>query len=152
MAAPYIPFYNASKFGIIGLTESMHYDLGLLGIRTILGIPGLTKTPLLAKTTNDGAASLASMPPDGQARYRELFDHYATLGANSDEMPMLATSERVARKLVRIVDRHNPRFKYWLGTDAAVVDIIVTKLPWRVRAAMSNRMYRLNRGLSALPA
>ena len=64
---------------------------------------------------------------------------------------MLATSEKVARKLVRIVDRRNPRFKYWLGTDAAVVDTILTKLPWRARAAMNNRMYRLNRGLSALP-
>jgi hypothetical protein len=41
----------------------------------------LTKTPLLAKTTNDGAASLAAMPTDGQARYRKLFEHYAAIGA-----------------------------------------------------------------------
>ncbi len=36
MSAPFIPFYNASKFAIIGLTESMYYDLGLLDIQVVL--------------------------------------------------------------------------------------------------------------------
>ncbi len=151
MASPFIPFYNASEFAVIGLTESMYYDLGLLGIHTILGIPGLTKTPLLAKTTDDATASLKAMPDDGQARYRELFDHYATMSASSADMPMLATPESVARKLVRIVDRRNPRFKYRLGMDAVVIDSIMTKLPWQARVVMNNRMYQLNRGLSAVP-
>jgi NAD(P)-dependent dehydrogenase (short-subunit alcohol dehydrogenase family) len=148
MAAPFIPFYNASKFGVIGLTESMYYDLRLLGIHTILGIPGLTRTPLLAKTANDGAASFDAMPPEGQDRYRELFDRYAALSAGSADMPLLTAPDAVARKLVRIVDRRNPRFKYHLGRDAAFIDTIMTRLPWRARVAMNNRMYHLDRGLA----
>ncbi len=58
MASPFIGFYNATKFGLIGLTESMYYDLGLLDIHVVLAVPGVTKTPLLGKTTDGALASL----------------------------------------------------------------------------------------------
>jgi len=144
MAAPFIPFYNASKFAVIGLTESMFYDLRLLGIHTALAIPGITNTPLLAKTTDDATASLAAMPADGRARYQALFDHYATMGESSASMPLLATPEKVARRLHRIVDRRKPRFKNHLSIDASLIDNVMTRLPWAARVAMNTRMYRLD--------
>jgi Serine hydroxymethyltransferase len=39
----------------------------------------------------------------------------------------------------------NPRFDYHLSTDATMVDTIITKRPWQVRATMTNGMYRLFR-------
>ena len=145
MASPFIAFYNASKFAVIGLTESMFYDLRLLDIHAVLAIPGITKTPLLAKTTEDGTATLDAMPADGRARYGELFDHYATLSAGSDASPLLASPEKVAHKLYRIVDKPRPRFRNSLGIDASLVDKVLTRLPWAARVAMNTRMYRLDR-------
>ncbi|MEU8825384.1 SDR family NAD(P)-dependent oxidoreductase [Streptomyces sp. NPDC048636] len=144
MAAPFIAPYNASKFAVVGLTESMFYDLRLLDIHTVLAIPGLTKTPLLAKTTGAGAASLNAMPAEGRARYQNLFDHYASMSASSADLPMLATPEKVAHKLRRIVDKPKPRFKNHLGVDASLVDHVMTRLPWAARVAMNNRMYKLS--------
>jgi NAD(P)-dependent dehydrogenase (short-subunit alcohol dehydrogenase family) len=145
MASPFIAFYNASKFAVIGLTESMFYDLRLLDIHTALAIPGITKTPLLAKTTEDGTATLDAMPAEGRARYQDLFDHYATMSARSEGMPMLATPEKVAHKLYRIVDKPKPRFKNNLGIDASLIDHVITRLPWAARVAMNTRMYNLDR-------
>ncbi|QPP05143.1 SDR family NAD(P)-dependent oxidoreductase [Streptomyces bathyalis] len=149
MASPFIAFYNASKFAVIGLTESMFYDLRLLDIHTVLAIPGITKTPLLAKTTGDGSAALDTMPAEGRARYQDLFDHYATMSARSEAMPMLATPEKVAHKLHRIVDKPKPRFKNNLGIDASLIDHVITRLPRAARVAMNRRMYQLD---SARPA
>jgi NAD(P)-dependent dehydrogenase (short-subunit alcohol dehydrogenase family) len=143
MSSPYIAFYNASKFAVIGLTESMFYDLRLLDIHAVLAIPGITKTPLLAKTTGDGTATLDAMPAEGRARYQELFDHFATMSAGSDASAMLASPEKVARKLYRIVDKPRPRFRNILALDASLVDRVMTRLPWAVRVAMHTRMYRL---------
>lgn len=145
MSAPYIPFYNASKFAVIGLTESMFYDLRLLGVHAVLAIPGTTKTPMLGKTTAEGAASLEAMPAGGRARYQQLFDHYAALGASFADSPMLATPEKVAHKLYRIVERPKPRFKNHLTIDASLVDTVLSRLPWRAKVAMNTRMYRLDR-------
>ncbi|MFD4574378.1 SDR family NAD(P)-dependent oxidoreductase [Streptomyces sp. NPDC058417] len=149
VSAPYISFYNASKFGVVGLTESMFYDLRLLGIHAVLAVPGVTKTPLLGKTTADGTASLDALPAEGRERYRELFAHYAALGAGSQNSRFLATPEKVARKLVRIVDTPKPRFKYDIGLDATLVDKVVSRLPWSVRATLNTRMYRLGRASAA---
>lgn len=143
MSSPFIGFYNASKFAVIGLTESMFYDLRLLDIHAVLAVPGVTKTPLLAKTTASGTETLAAVPAEARQRYRELLEHYATMSASSDDMPMLATPEKVARKLHRVIDKPKPRFKYNLAIDATIIDRVVTRLPWSARVAMNTRMYKL---------
>ncbi len=152
MSAPFIPFYNASKFAIIGLTESMYYDLGLLDIQVALAVPGITKTALLEKTTGDGTETIDAMPAEGQARYRGLFDHYATMSASSNDMAMLSTPERVAGKLLRIVNKRKPRYKNNLAIDAALIDNVMTRLPRSVRVAMNNRMYQLDKHPAAQTA
>ncbi|GES00914.1 short-chain dehydrogenase [Acrocarpospora corrugata] len=144
MSSPFIPFYNASKFALVGLSESMHYDLGLLGVHTVLAVPGITRTPLLEKTTSGGIESLNQMPAAGRERYRDMLDHYATMSASSRDSRLLPTAERIAGKLHRIVDRPKPRFKYHLAPDAWLVDELVTRLlPWRLRAAINARAHRL---------
>ncbi|MEV4629806.1 SDR family NAD(P)-dependent oxidoreductase [Micromonospora sp. NPDC049523] len=146
MGASFISFYNASKYALIGLTESMYYDLALLDIHAVLAVPGTTKTPLLAKTTDDGTASLTTMPPEGQDRYRPYFERLATLGERSASMPLLGTPEQVAAKLLRLVETRRPGLRYDLTPDAKPIDGFVTRLlPLRGRAEMNPRMYRLPR-------
>ena len=145
MASPFIGFYNATKFGLVGLTESMYYDLGLLGIHAVLAIPGMTKTPLLTKTTDGASVSLDAMSTVDQDRYRPYLEHFATMSESSDNMRMLLTPEQAARRIAKIVDAPKPRFQYNLALDAKVVDGIVTRfVPFRIRAALNRRMYHLD--------
>ena len=150
MASPFIGFYNATKAGLTGLTESMYYDLGLLGIHTVLANPGVTKTPLHAKTTGAALESLAAIPAGERERYRPYLEHFATMGDRSDSVKMLLTPEQAAAKLAAIVEARKPRYKYNLSPDAKLIGHVVTRLlPFRARAAMTRRMYQLNRPVSA---
>jgi len=145
MATPFIGFYNATKAGLVGLSESMYYDLGLLDIHTVLANPGVTKTPLHAKTTGAALESLASMPPVDRERYRPYLEHFATMGDRSDGVKMLLSAEQAAAKIAAIVDTRKPRFKYNLAVDARVVDGILTRfLPFTARARINRRMYRVS--------
>ncbi len=149
MATPFIGFYNATKAGLVGLSESMYYDLGLLDILTVLANPGVTKTPLHAKTTGAALESLASMSPDDRERYRPYLEHFATMGDRSDGVKMLLSAEQAAAKIAAIVDARKPRYKYNLSVDAKVVDGFVTRfLPFAARAALNRRMYRLDRAMT----
>ena len=144
MAAPFVGFYNATKFGLTGLTESMYYDLGLLGIHVVLANPGVTKTPLLARTTDGAVAGADLMPAEARAFYLPYLKHVASMGEGSANSRMLLTPEQVACKIAKIVDSSKPRFEYNLAMDAKVVDGIMTRIvPFRVRAALNRRMYRL---------
>jgi NAD(P)-dependent dehydrogenase (short-subunit alcohol dehydrogenase family) len=145
MATPFIGFYNATKYGLTGLTESMYYDLRLLDIHTVLANPGVTKTPLHGKTTQAALTSLEQMPAEAQDRYRHHMEHFATMGERSDNIRGLLTAEQAAAKLAAIVDTRKPRYKYNLSPDAKLIDHVVTRfLPFRLRAAMQIRMYGLN--------
>lgn len=144
LGQPFIPFYNASKFAIAGLSESMFYDLGLVGVHMVLASPGITRTPLLGKATRGSADSLEHMPGEGRARYAPLLAHYATMSANYAGSPMFQTPGTVAAKLLRVVEKKRPPFKYNLAPDACVVDRFVARfLPWSLKAAMNRRIFRL---------
>lgn len=146
LGQPFIPFYNASKAAIIGLSESMFYDLGLLDIHVVLASPGVTKTPFLEKATGDVGRSLQEFGKDGEAFYKPYFDHYETISEGARNSKFLPTPEAIAKKLHRIVDVKRPKFKYNLAMDAIIVDKIITKFfPFIWIAAMNKRMFRLNK-------
>ncbi len=142
---PFIPFYNASKFGLSGMTESVFYDLGLLGVHVVLALPGVTKTPFLGKTTATGLANLDSMPAEDRARYAPLMKHYAAIGEKYGNSTFFLTADKVAERLVRIVDRSRPAFRYTLAPDACLIDRFLSRfLPWSLQARMNRQMFRLS--------
>ncbi len=75
---PYSPAYCASKFGVVGLTESLAQEVAPQGIRVQALFPGMVRTSMVAKTAivrryggNISAAELATSvlylvkePPD----------------------------------------------------------------------------------------
>lgn len=142
---PFIPFYNASKAALMALTESMYYDVGLLGIHVVLASPGITKTPLLEKTTQDGVDNLQGFPEEGRLFYKPYFDHYRNMSTRSRNSKFIPTPEEIAVKLLKIGEAKKPKFKYNLAMDALLVDKILTRfIPFSWRAAMNKKMFKLN--------
>jgi len=142
---PFIPFYNASKAGLIGLSESMYYDLGLLDIHVVLASPGVTRTSMLTKATQDGDDNLQALPKEGQVFYKPYLEHRKAMGESSGNSKLLPTADVVAKKLFKIVESKKPQHKYNLSMDAAFIDKIMTKIiPLSWRFALNKRMYKLN--------
>ncbi len=144
LGQPFIPFYNASKFALSGLSESMFYDLGLLDVHVVLASPGITKTPMLGKTMRTGTESLAGMTTEGRARYEPLLSHFATLGASYSGSRMFQTPEQVAAKLLRVVEKARPAYQQDLSPDACFVNRFLGRFaPWWLKATMNRRTFRL---------
>jgi NAD(P)-dependent dehydrogenase (short-subunit alcohol dehydrogenase family) len=140
------PFYNASKAGLIGLSESMYYDLGLLDIHVVLASPGVTRTPMLGKATEDGANNLQVLSKTDHDFYKPYFDHIKKMGETSGNSKFLPTADVLAKKLFKIVEAKKPRYKYNLAMDAVFMDKIMTKIiPLSWRFAMNKKMYQLNK-------
>jgi uncharacterized protein len=55
IGAPYYAYYNASKFGLVGLTEGLRRELGPLGIRVSLVIPSAVETQFLDRAGRERA-------------------------------------------------------------------------------------------------
>ncbi len=58
VAAPYYSYYNASKFGLVGLTEGWRRELRPLGIRVSLVIPAAVETQFLDRAGRERALGI----------------------------------------------------------------------------------------------
>lgn len=58
VGAPHYSYYNASKFGLVGLTEGWRRELRVLGIRVSLVIPAAVETGFLDRAGRDRAIGI----------------------------------------------------------------------------------------------
>jgi len=144
LAQPFNSAYNISKFGIVGLTEAMYYDLGLLNIHVVDASPGVTKTPLLKKTT-DSSAVYQDLPEKAKTFYKKHIDYLDEMSTTSENSSFLLTPEKTANKLFKIVEKKNPKFKYNMALDAKLMGGFIRRfIPFSWRVIMIKKMYNLN--------
>jgi NAD(P)-dependent dehydrogenase (short-subunit alcohol dehydrogenase family) len=86
--APKMAPYCASKFGVVGMTESLNAELSKRGIHFSAICPGVISTDIVATATMRGELS---------AKQGKLTDFYATKGVSPDE---------VADAVLRAIEKH----------------------------------------------
>lgn len=80
-SAPFSAVYGASKFGLEGLSEGMHYELRPLGVDVAILQPGAFPTEMNQKyrpgadaSVNEGYAAIADVPGKMVAAIGQLFE------------------------------------------------------------------------------
>ncbi|TMQ54981.1 MAG: SDR family NAD(P)-dependent oxidoreductase [Candidatus Eisenbacteria bacterium] len=114
VGVPYYSFYNASKFGLVGMTEAWRRELRPSGIDVVLLIPAAVETEFLARLDRSRALGLG---PAGT----------------------VLTPERVAREIVGALRRprpevYIPRRNRWIG----LLNVLSPRLADRI----VNRLFR----------
>jgi NAD(P)-dependent dehydrogenase (short-subunit alcohol dehydrogenase family) len=128
---PWESFYHASKFAVLGLTESLRYELRRQGISAVAVLPGGIKTDFIPKTEAGLTEALNAMTPEGKQLYGNGFTKYLSLTAQVDKLgsePIL-----VAKRIARIIKSSNPAMQYLVGADAKAFFGVARLLPisWR---------------------
>lgn len=105
---PGSPAYISSKFALEGLSESLRYELGQFGVKTIIIEPGVIKTNFFS------SMKIAEPKPDSP--YKEITEKVimgikmmAELGTHPSE---------VATTILHAIKEENPRPRYIVGNDA----------------------------------
>ena len=142
LGQPFNGAYNASKFALVGLTEAMYYDLGLLDIHVVSASPGVTKTRLLARTT-DASQAYADMPEEGKEFYKTYIDKLDSISASANSSSALATPEKIAKGLFDLVEKNKLGLKQDLATDAKLMNLLRRLLPFSWSSRVFKRMYKL---------
>lgn len=112
VGAPYYSYYNASKFGLVGLTEAWRRELRPLGIRVTLLVPAAVETTFLDRA---GRKRALGVGPAGT----------------------VLKPERVARGVERALRRH-PAELYlpWTNHWLAVLNVAAPALSDRIVSAL----------------
>jgi len=129
IAGPMLGAYHASKFGLVGLTDSLRAELAPFGVRVILVEPGSVATPIWSRGTAAGDDLLTRLPV-GADRYAGQIKAARANAARMAERGL--APQRAARVIVKALTARNPRPRYLIGRDAHLA-ALVARLPYRLR-------------------
>jgi NAD(P)-dependent dehydrogenase (short-subunit alcohol dehydrogenase family) len=131
MATPFLGPYNASKFAIEALTDSLRQELRPWGIHVAVVEPGSITTPLWEKGQQAADDMEQHLPEEAIQLYgkafaalREAARKFAAAGIPPDE---------VAKFVEHALTSSRPRTRYIVGRDAQVQRVIARWVPDRIR-------------------
>ena len=121
-ASPFLGPYNASKFALEGLSESMRRELMLFGIDVIVVAPGAVATPIWDKADEIDPASYAQSPYLGSLTTAKQMIAAGRLGF---------PPERIGRTVLEALTAVRPKVRYCV-TPTPVHHWLMRVLPKRV--------------------
>ena len=141
VALPLASAYNASKFGLEGMSDSLRRELRSQGVDVILIEPGGVKTPIWEKGEALADEMMEDVPLDAERLYGKLI---AALRAGTRRIATETGSEpqAVAEAIGTALTASRPRTRYVVGSDAKLRARMSRVLPDRVMDRMIARALR----------
>jgi NAD(P)-dependent dehydrogenase (short-subunit alcohol dehydrogenase family) len=135
---PLVGAYNASKFGLEGLSDSLRRELRPHGVDVILIEPGGVKTPIWQKAEELADDMLEAVPPEAERLYGRQI---AAVRAGTQRIASDTGIEpsEVAEVIGTALTSKRPRARYLVGSDAKQRAVMAKLLPARVMDRLIGR-------------
>jgi NAD(P)-dependent dehydrogenase (short-subunit alcohol dehydrogenase family) len=127
-ASPFMGPYNASKFALEALTDSLRLELRPWGIHVSIVEPGVIATPIWQKSLLAAGELTAAMPEEAHTLYGRAIESIRRGVENIGGIP----AEKVARVVAHALTARRPRPRYVVGRDARTA-VGLSYLPTRMR-------------------
>ena len=135
---PLVGAYNASKFGLEGLSDSLRRELRPQGVDVILIEPGGVKTPIWTKSEQLADEMLEDVPPEAERLYGGLIEAVRQGTRRIATETGIEPSE-VAEVIGKALTANRPRARYLVGNDAKQRAVMSKLLPARVMDRLIGR-------------
>lgn len=130
IAGPMIGAYHASKFALLGLTDTLRAELAPWRIPVILIEPGVVATPIWSRGADSADRVASAMPDEAHQLYARQIARVRSNAARSAKNGL--PPERAAQTIVSALTDPRPRPRYLVGRDARIA-AVVARLPHRLR-------------------
>ncbi|MGH2823427.1 MAG: SDR family NAD(P)-dependent oxidoreductase [Thermoleophilaceae bacterium] len=131
VALPLVGAYNASKFALEAISDSLRRELHSQGVDVIVIEPGGVKTPIWKKGDELAAELTADMPPEAGRLYGGLIEALRRETTKITSETGIEPRE-VAETIGRALTAKRPRARYLVGRDAKIRGPVAKLLPDRV--------------------
>ncbi len=145
MAWPFLGPYNASKFAMEALTDSLRQELRPWGIHVSIVEPGSIAKPLQENAWADVAEQGADLPEKANLLYGEVLGAMLKAIRKFEEAGI--PREEVAKVVEHALTAEKPKTRYIVGRDAQIQRVLARFVPDRIR----DRLVRRWLGLPSKP-
>ena len=116
LATPIISLYNATKFAVLALSESLVLELAPSNIEVCYIAPGSVKTAIWEKSYDDADKTVQNLPKEGHELYGKVIDGVLKFSKKTENAGI--SSEKAAEKIVATIETRKPKFRILIGNDA----------------------------------
>jgi NAD(P)-dependent dehydrogenase (short-subunit alcohol dehydrogenase family) len=131
MALPLVGPYNASKFALEAISDSLRRELRGQGIEVVVIEPGAIKTPIWQKGNAAADEMLAGAPPEAERLYGPMIEALRAETVKIEESRGLPP-EDVAKAVGEAMTASKPKTRYLVGRDAKLRAAMAKRLPDRL--------------------
>ncbi len=128
MAMPTMSIYSASKFALEGATEALWYEVRPWNIKVSLIQPGFINSDSFknVELTRESRKSI-------QDKNNPYYYHYNSMAPFIAKMMRISpsTPEKIAKKIVNVINSHNPPLRIPVTVDAVIFGLLRKLLPRR---------------------
>jgi NAD(P)-dependent dehydrogenase (short-subunit alcohol dehydrogenase family) len=140
VALPLVSPYNASKFALEGISDSLRRELHGQGVDVILIEPGGVKTPIWNKSNEAASELQQQMPPEAERLYGKMIEAVRRATIEIAQEKGIEPRE-VAEVIGRALTAKRPRTRYLVGSDAKMRGPLAKVMPDRLMdRAIARRM------------
>jgi NAD(P)-dependent dehydrogenase (short-subunit alcohol dehydrogenase family) len=130
-ALPLVSPYNASKFALEGISDSLRRELHGQGVDVILIEPGGVKTPIWNKSNEAASELQQQMPPEAERLYGKMIEAVRRRTIEIAQEKGIEPRE-VAEVIGRALTAKRPRTRYLVGSDAKMRGPMARFMPDRL--------------------
>jgi len=129
--------YNASKFALEGITDTLRLELRSTNIKVSLICPG----PVQSRFRDNALANFDEYVDMASSPHRESYAHLkAQTGEEKDNTPFTVPPETVARKIAHALECGHPKARYYVTVPAYALAFLRCVLPTRWMDALLARI------------
>lgn len=130
--------YAGAKFALEAVSDALRRELAPYGLHVVVIEPGGVQTEMAGRGIERAQAFIADMTPVQQQRYGAMMQ--AVINQSTDFTKNGTAAEKAAAVVAKAVTARNPRTRYTIGRDAAVLTRLARILPDRAldRLAAAN--------------
>lgn len=125
---PYRGAYNASKFALEGLTDTLRLELTGSGVHVSLIEPGPIKSRFRA---NAHAAYKRNIDPEHSAHREHYVNLERRLAKQGPAAPFTLPPEAVLKKVIHALESPRPKIRYYVTVPTHFIGAIRRVLPYR---------------------
>ena len=143
MATPFLGPYNASKFAMEALTDSLRQELRPWGIHVAIVEPGAIDTHIWRKAQATADDLEKNLPEEAMRLYGEAFAAMREAARKFEQAGI--PPDEVAKFVEHALTAKRPKTRYVVGRDAQIQRVIAKVVPDRVRDGLVARQLGLPR-------
>lgn len=137
VAVPWRGAYNASKFAMEGITDTLRMELRGTTIKVSLICPG----PVASRFRDNALANFDEYVDTTSSAHRESYARLkAQTGEEKDNTPFTVPPETVAKKIARALESGHPKARYYVTVPAYFLAFLRCVLPTRWMDALLSRI------------